>query len=370
MNINRNNYEQYFLDYLDGTLDTEQVKELQLFLEENPDLMNELQKIDEMVLEPKETVFGAKEELKKPQYVMNLWPEDRFENACIAYFEGDLSTTEKDELFAVIKQKPEWSNEFKLFANTYLKPEPAITYHNKQELRGIPVRQIRRRIFYYSVSVAAAVVFALLLLINPEKTPDSGRYTEMNKNTEAGNDNEISQQRETIAMEESTVTDAKKIEIDEEVTTAVLSPFQENDKQIYTEITDKQVEEMVIIYPEWTEPLEKLKRRPGILVTFPDVEESIMAFYTLPLKSLSKDYLGLEEYALSQIKSRLFVKKEDEPITFWDLANAGINGLDKISEAEYGFDRKYNEEGDMVRLAFETPIFGISTPVKLHRNLE
>jgi hypothetical protein len=41
--ISRNNYEVWFIDYLDGQLDCGQVDQLLDFLNENPDLRNELE---------------------------------------------------------------------------------------------------------------------------------------------------------------------------------------------------------------------------------------------------------------------------------------------------------------------------------------
>ena len=46
MKINRNNYEMYFIDYLDGVLSPDLVSELLLFLDENPDLKEELSDLD------------------------------------------------------------------------------------------------------------------------------------------------------------------------------------------------------------------------------------------------------------------------------------------------------------------------------------
>ena len=46
MNIGRDNYESYFMDYLDGKLDTVQVEVLMSFLEFNPDLKQELEGLE------------------------------------------------------------------------------------------------------------------------------------------------------------------------------------------------------------------------------------------------------------------------------------------------------------------------------------
>ena len=46
MDINRQNFETYFIDYLDGRLDPGQVAELLSFLEKNPDLERELKEFE------------------------------------------------------------------------------------------------------------------------------------------------------------------------------------------------------------------------------------------------------------------------------------------------------------------------------------
>jgi len=52
MEISRQNYEQYFVDYLDGKLNEKQVGILMSFIEFNPDLKVELADIEKMCLAP------------------------------------------------------------------------------------------------------------------------------------------------------------------------------------------------------------------------------------------------------------------------------------------------------------------------------
>ena len=66
MKIDRNNYEQYFLDYLDRQMDPEQEKILLSFLEFNPDLKEELEGLERAHLLPSEQVFIKKDQLLKP----------------------------------------------------------------------------------------------------------------------------------------------------------------------------------------------------------------------------------------------------------------------------------------------------------------
>ena len=45
MQIDRSNYELWLIDWLDGNLDEVRIKQLQFFLNENPDLKTEAEKI-------------------------------------------------------------------------------------------------------------------------------------------------------------------------------------------------------------------------------------------------------------------------------------------------------------------------------------
>ena len=68
MNIDRNNYEVFFLDYIEGRLSPEMVEELQIFLALNPDLDEELRGIDQSVLSYNEEIFDLKDSLKKSEF--------------------------------------------------------------------------------------------------------------------------------------------------------------------------------------------------------------------------------------------------------------------------------------------------------------
>ena len=67
MEISRQNYEQYFIDYLDGNLNPEQVEILLSFLEFNPDLKEEFTSIGKIFLVPDETTFSGKANLLKSE---------------------------------------------------------------------------------------------------------------------------------------------------------------------------------------------------------------------------------------------------------------------------------------------------------------
>jgi hypothetical protein len=60
MKINNQNYESYFLLYVDNELSTAEQKEVELFIQENPDYAKELNSIKLAVLEAEEIIFEDK----------------------------------------------------------------------------------------------------------------------------------------------------------------------------------------------------------------------------------------------------------------------------------------------------------------------
>ena len=90
--INRHNYEVFFIDYLEGKLPSSRADELIAFLRENPDLYDELQSWEEVRLCPDETIrMEPKDGLKKHSILPDA---NHFDEICIASIEGDLTAQE------------------------------------------------------------------------------------------------------------------------------------------------------------------------------------------------------------------------------------------------------------------------------------
>mgnify|MGYP006285166721 FL=1 len=111
--INRHNYEAFFLDYLEGNLPASRTDELISFLRDNPDLQEELQNWEEVVLQPDEQLSMAEKDRLKKQPI--LPGENHFDELCIARMEGDLSATETQAFENYLKANPERQHEFNLY---------------------------------------------------------------------------------------------------------------------------------------------------------------------------------------------------------------------------------------------------------------
>ena len=93
MKINRNNYEAFFIDYLEGNLDEKLVDDFIEFLQQNGDLKEELSLFETVSIGQEEMTFSKKELLLKEKYDI----ESEFNQAAVARLEGDISEFEKQD---------------------------------------------------------------------------------------------------------------------------------------------------------------------------------------------------------------------------------------------------------------------------------
>ena len=78
MKINRDNYEAFFMDYLDGNLDESVVNDFIEFLQKNPDLKEELTSFESVSLRPENIVFNQKNKLFKQNLERELETAAKF----------------------------------------------------------------------------------------------------------------------------------------------------------------------------------------------------------------------------------------------------------------------------------------------------
>ena len=161
MKISRSNYESYFLDFLEGNLDPFLMDEFQAFLNENPDLAQELQTGDLITLGVNEFVcFDGKEELKKSESNQ----EAKLQQLSVAYYEGDLSLSELSDFETSLRENTLLANEVQKFGKLKLSADQTIVYRNKAQLKK---RVISPSLWIKVVSTAAAILLLVYLLFQP-----------------------------------------------------------------------------------------------------------------------------------------------------------------------------------------------------------
>jgi hypothetical protein len=208
MQINRNNYELYMIDYLDAKPNVELQAELMLFLAKNPDLQAEFDLLKNSIIADHvhSIPFEFKQELKKQEFIQ----VSQYNEMLVAKLEGDLSRDKLIKLDAEIHNYPELKQSFEQFQKTKLTAEETIVFIHKSSLRK------REQIFDLSTkvrmvsSIAAAflVILALWFFQNNrnESTASFSNTIRINNklkkpSTPAGNSNNQVQTITPITMD-------------------------------------------------------------------------------------------------------------------------------------------------------------------------
>lgn len=183
MEINKNNYEAYLLDYFENNLTPEQVAELMIFLQVNPELNIDLEGLELIGVSPdKSIVFEDKSSLKhtdiKP-YAF-LTPEN-YEEYFVASVDGELSVEEEKDLEIFIGLNPQLKSEYELFGLTVLTPDTRVVFPKKSSLKkgafGIAY-VTNRQWLYSSVAVAASIALLIGIFFDFSSTPDKARFAQ------------------------------------------------------------------------------------------------------------------------------------------------------------------------------------------------
>ena len=130
MTITRDNYEPFFLDYMEGKLKENMIDEFLDFLKQNPDLKEELHLFQNIHLPEEQVVYSGKDHL----YKSTAEEKNAFEIKTIAFMEGDLKNEERQSFKAYLAGHPELKKEYDLMAKTLLVADRSIIYPQKKNL--------------------------------------------------------------------------------------------------------------------------------------------------------------------------------------------------------------------------------------------
>jgi len=180
MKIDRHNYEEYFLLYIDNELTVDQKKQVELFVQENADLGEELAMLEQSKLIPDQSIhFNKKETLMKDES-NSFITMSNYGEWLVLHVDNELSEGQRIAVEKFAATHPHVQQELVLFQQTTLEPEK-IVFPNKETLyRHEKVRVITMQ--WWRVAVAAILIIAAgislySILNNRKKTNDlaSGR---------------------------------------------------------------------------------------------------------------------------------------------------------------------------------------------------
>lgn len=174
MEINLNNYQAYFLDHLEGRLNPAQEELLLVFLEEHPELKQELDDYKEVFIPADSTSMPAKESLKKQVVPFGAVNEGNINLMLVQEMEGQLDQDEISDLKNFLNANPAYEYDRRIFGLTRLKPDLEIIYPAKQNLKKRSFILINGSFIRTFSAIAAAILifFALRSVISPSGQRD------------------------------------------------------------------------------------------------------------------------------------------------------------------------------------------------------
>ncbi len=156
MNIDLNNYEEFFVRFIDDDLSKEERTEVHLFLQHHPELKSELDAFSSTILSADESLkFDGKELLKKGITA------DNCDEYFLRWVENDLTEEEKNGVTTFLQEHPQFEHVAELYKKTILIPDIKIQYPNKNALK----KKAGRVVPLYSRYILAAAIAASLFLI-------------------------------------------------------------------------------------------------------------------------------------------------------------------------------------------------------------
>lgn len=346
MKITRENYEIYFLDYLEGNLDESLVDEFIDFLRENSDLKAELEMVAPLKMELEHIVFRGKGKLYK-----NKFDQDHeFNRAAVARLEGDLQKNEIAEFEKYLSRHPEKQKEAALFEKTRLKADESIVFQKKRKLYHYSTG---KTILLWSTRIAAVLVLAFMvyqaadIMFSENGLPENQvAVTEIKTNTEPAEAPVKSSEPEDdpVPADKKPNNPVKKV-----------NPKAEPAKSLRETTKGRMDHERIAEVRIPVEIPEKLSRRDAsFAVQQPDVAMA-------PMK------IALPETPVQLYEERLLadVVREKTGLSNFSLANvakAGLGLVSSVSGEKFNFET--NASGEITELNYDSRLLAFSIPTK------
>jgi hypothetical protein len=232
MNINRHNYEEYFLLYVDNELTATGKKAVEEFVQQNPDLEEELVMLQQTILHPTtHIVFDKKESLLKnvPAGLVNA---SNYQEYFVLYGDDELTNNEKDLVEQFVQRHSQYQQEFELIQQAKLLPDNSIVFPDKNYLYRTEEDEKVIPFPWRKLAVAAVILLFMGGFSWYVATDHKGNNTDQPKNTIARTD--TGTKVKTNPSEQLAVTPAtneKKDSNDQQLRSNTIATVQDENKK-------------------------------------------------------------------------------------------------------------------------------------------
>jgi hypothetical protein len=361
MKIDRSNYEIWLIDYLDGNLDSDDIIILKNFLNENPDLEREINFTEQGNTTPGEEKYPFKSSLIKNASDLS---DEQFTYLCIAYSEHDLSKSQSEELLEIVAANPLRAKTFSFINRIKLTP-PEIKYIGKSMLKKHFVRKIPvYRIVLTGLSVAASIAFFFFLFnsLYEKKSSDVPiivktelQVPQAQKDSNNVTNNIVSQQSVKRIIPGNNIN-----KVNAQLNKTYENIFPEPEVQ---EIASLNIKDTTLLRPASNNVFYNI---------FPSFVSPIQIETLLAINNrtetneIIEEPKGLKSYFTALFRNTILKKEKTEigPLTGYEIADAGINGLNKVFGWEMSLEKMTDKNGDLSSFVFSSKLIKFNAPVK------
>lgn len=349
--IDLNNYEIYYLDYLEGNLDEVNTSALFIFLDENPLIKKDLSDIEFVELTANETEIFDKNTLKK---TIN---ESNVDDYIISFVEGDIPEEDAVDLKEYLCQSKDTLELESRYKKTVL-PKIEVLYPEKEALKKKSIS-----IYFFVSTVSIAAVFLLLFWVIPHSSGEDDLTSPI-----AESDNRIKLRNSIIQVSESLPNCfiAEKSKLDNILKSSV--EVQEKQAAISADINKPAsiIGESIEVE---SQKIDSIIKKPDvsqvIAINIDSVENSkfindyksknieIAASIEKEKQIFENKDLPLKKWAVKALKKKLFRKEEiaSHEVKGKEILAAVVEIIDDQSDVDIAYNYNENENSNTYRIS-------------------
>lgn len=353
MKISRSNYEIWFTDSADNNLTKAQIEELNIFLQLNPDLKEEYEEFMDAMNSDRHSCFRGKERLTKSPEEL---PEDQFEMLSVAFHENDLTGKQREEVLEMVAADAEKKKIFDTIGRIRLRA-PATPYGRKEALlRKTPISAVLR-VTWIALGAAASVAAIMLVssLLRFEKPSDLPL---------------AAASRDSILINAPQKLTAPRNEAGKE-------PAFNHNRNIIASVEKQEMQSISVSErntPEQADIPGKISFTGAVFIAGIASPQKYLAGSTASFSPVAVDdgRSRISKFIARTFREKILNEKEvsDTRLKGYELAEAGIDGLNKLLGWEMALTTKSDENGDVNSVSFKSKIIRFSAPVKKNENAE
>lgn len=357
MKINRQNYELFAIDFIDGKMNPSEAAVFIAFLADNPDIAQEIELMREVDTEVVPQFQKQDFSHLMKDYNQVGINENTFEELCIAYHEGDLNSEIRQRLFEYASLRPERKKLLEIYGRLKIVPDTSIVYHAKSDLKQkIILRPNYRRaalIATFAAAASLAVVFMLRNTHSVSNTLADNKTTSITLDTGNYSQNQVT----PVSVETAAVKQDQPV-----------TELQETRRKAHLEPNDDHLKKVTLaaINDSSDSNSTDIIRIASIKPKSVQIEESPEQLaIVLPRAEIKPLYNEEEVAPIEEIREKTneIVAKASR-LSVDEIIKTGINGLNTIAETDLNYQSRTDKKGRIIEFALSSETFNIKRKIR------